>query len=289
MITSKVNVKQVLEKLYGRYNKRALIKPDPLQFVYRYRRKKDREVVALLSALLAYGRVAQIENSLNKLFDIMGESPAEFTLKLGPAQIRKLSIFKHRFNTGKDITDLLKLVRQVYENHKSLEDFFAEKISENHQDILPATTLFCNDLHSMHEKMTGNKPGKGLSYLVSDPGKKSACKRLNLFLRWMVRKDQVDPGTWKSIDKKLLLVPIDTHMARLTRFLGFHNRNSADLKTAIMVTKAFAEICPDDPVKYDFALSRIGIVENCTGKYQEKCNNCQLIPFCRLRLLSSYS
>ncbi len=122
-----------------------------------------------------------------------------------------------------------------------------------------------------------------MKYLLVDPAIGSACKRLNLFLRWMVRDDDVDTGLWKSIDRAKLIVPIDVHMGRLCRILGFYSRKGVSLSTAIQITECFAEIEPADPVKYDFALSRIGIVENCNGQYHNACRHCELFPFCRQR------
>ena len=116
--------------------------------------------------------------------------------------------------------------------------------------------------------------------MLVNPSSGSACKRLNLFLRWMVRKDNVDLGLWKSIDKNKLIVPVDVHIARLTKILGFHSQKTVSLSTAVQITNAFAEIEPNDPVKYDFSLSRIGILENCTGQIDQNCVTCELCGFC---------
>ena len=129
------------------------------------------------------------------------------------------------------------------------------------------------------KKHDGNVP-RGLRYLLAQPADGSACKRLNLFLRWMVRDDDVDAGLWKSIDCAKLIVPVDVHMARLCGILGLHKSKTANISTALEITKSFADIEPNDPVKYDFALSRIGIVEGCNGNYRFECNNCELIEFC---------
>ena len=138
-------------------------------------------------------------------------------------------------------------------------------------------------LLKIHSLDSNGKTNHNLEYLIVSPSRGSACKRMNLFLRWMVRDDDVDTGIWKSIDKAKLIVPIDVHMGRLCRFLGFHNKKVISLKTAIEITSHFNEIEPSDPVKYDFALSRIGIVENCTGKYNSACQTCELDAFCRNR------
>jgi uncharacterized protein (TIGR02757 family) len=127
---------------------------------------------------------------------------------------------------------------------------------------------------------TPSRSRKGLVFLLAGPGRGGAAKRLNLFLRWMVRSDDVDTGLWRSIDKSKLIVPVDVHMGRLCRILGFHNHKNVSLRTALEITGHFAAIAPADPVKYDFALSRIGILENCTGRCRDDCNACELLPWC---------
>ncbi len=274
-------IKTVLDKLYIKYNHRELIKPDPLQFVYRYNKPSDQEIIALLSADLAYGRVEQIEKSLTKLFQLMGDSPYEFVRGFGKAERKKLKGFKHRFTTGQDISDLLTCLKKVLKKHKSIEDFFIQGYNPNDKNIIGCLSNFCNSLVKIYASEHNGKTSQGLNYLLVNPANGSTCKRLNLFLRWMVRDDDVDAGLWNSVDKTKLIVPIDVHMGRLCRILGFHNKKNVSLSTAIQITECFAEIEPDDPVKYDFALSRIGIVENCNGRYRNECRECELFPLCR--------
>ncbi len=277
-------IKGILEKLYRKYNHRNLIKPDPLQFVYNYSDSRDMEIAGLLSASLAYGRVEQIQNSLTKLFGLMGESPYQFVLDFNLAKRKKLQSFKHRFNTGNDISDLFELLRKVLKEYGSIEKYFLQGYDVSHKNIIPALSIFCDSLLKIHKSEYNGKTNRGLEYLLVSPSRGSACKRMNLFLRWMVRDDEVDSGIWKSVVAKAkLVVPIDVHIGRLSGFLGFHDKKVISLKTAIEITNHFAEIEPADPVKYDFALSRIGIVENCTGKYSSACQNCELEAFCRKR------
>ncbi len=276
-------IRNILERLYSRYNHRNLIKPDPLQFVYNYSDRRNMEIAGLLSAALAYGRVEQIQNSLTKLFELIGENPYEFVLDFNKTKRNKLQNFKHRFNTGNDIADLLELLKKILKEYGSIEKYFLHGYENSHENIIPALSAFCDSLLKIHSLENNKKINRGLEYLLVSPTRGSACKRMNLFLRWMVRDDEVDTGIWKSIDKAKLIVPIDVHMGRLCRFLGFHNKNTISLKTAIEITRHFVEIEPIDPVKYDFALSRIGIVENCTGKYNTVCQSCELDMFCRNR------
>ncbi|MHC4424011.1 MAG: TIGR02757 family protein [Planctomycetota bacterium] len=273
-------IKEVLERLYVRYNRKKSIPPDPLQFVYRYTNPVDKEIVGLLSAVLAYGRVRQIEKSLTNLLANMGDSPFEFVLNFGAEQHRQLQGFKHRFTTGDDISDLLTLLKKILVEHGCIENFFLLGYRKTDANIIPALTNFCDSLTRMYAAEHNGQVSRGLKYLLPTPTRRSACKRLNLFLRWMVRNDDVDTGLWKSIDKSKLIVPVDVHMARLSRILGFHTRKAVCLATAVKITEGFAKIEPTDPVKFDFALSRIGILENCTGRIREQCVDCELSEFC---------
>jgi uncharacterized protein (TIGR02757 family) len=305
-----VKIKQVLERLYRKYNHRDLIKPDPLQFVHRYSVPSDMEIVALLAASLAYGRVQQIQKSLTDLFERMGESPYAFVQGFDKAKRERLNNFKHRFTTGQDISDLLALLRKVLNRYGSIENFFIQgynpnalcredppsfrpkrplgtrsgEIYSNDKNIIPALTKFCDSLWKMYSKESrpvGGQPSVGLKFLLAGPAGGSACKRLNLFLRWMVRKDDVDPGLWKSVDKAKLIVPVDVHIGRLCRILGLYDRKTVSLAAAVEITESFAQIEPADPVKYDFALSRIGIIEGCNGKYRTTCEGCEILELCK--------
>jgi uncharacterized protein (TIGR02757 family) len=270
-------IKDCLEALYTRYNCREFIGSDPLQFVYEYSNPADMEVVAILAADLAYGRVQQIQNSLA---DRMGKSPYAFVRDFGKAERKILTDFKHRFTTGRDISDLLQLLRNVFEQSDSIEQHFLLGYNKNDENILPALSKFCDSLQEKYAGFHNGQVSHGLKYLLASPTGGSVCKRLNLFLRWMVRDDDVDVGLWKSVDKAKLIVPVDVHMARLCRILGFHDRKTVSLSTAIKITKYFTKIEPADPVKYDFALTRVGIVEDCDGVYRPRCRNCELSEFC---------
>ncbi len=276
-------IRDVLGKLYSKYNYRDLIKPDPLQFVYRFSNRADMEIAGLLSAVLAYGRVEQIQNSLTRLFALVGKSPYDFVMDFRKANRWRLQGFKHRFTTGDDISDLLMLLKKVLKKSGSVENYFRKGYSKDDRNIIPALSNFCDSLLSMYATEHQGHISRGLKYLLASPTKGSACKRLNLFLRWMVRDDRVDTGLWKSVDKAKLVVPVDVHVGRLCRILGFHDNRTVSLKTSMKITEKFAQMEPSDPVKYDFALSRVGIVENCTGKYGHACELCELLSFCLQR------
>jgi uncharacterized protein (TIGR02757 family) len=273
-------IRDCLEKLYTRYNRREFIGSDPLQFVYEYSNPADMEVVALLAADLAYGRVQQIQKSLTDLLGRMGKSPYAFVRDFGKAGRKILADFKHRFTTGRDISDLLQLLRKVFEQSGTIEKHFLLGYNKDDENIIPALSRFCDSMKQNYAALHSGQVSRGLKYLLASPTDGSVCKRLNLFLRWMVRDDDVDLGLWTSVDKVKLIVPVDVHMARLCGILGFHNRKTVSLSTALEITKSFSKIEPADPVKYDFALTRVGIVEDCDGSYRPSCRDCELFEFC---------
>lgn len=244
--------REYLERLYSELNHRGFVHPDPIEFLYEYQEGPDREIVALVASSLAYGRVEQILASVNRALEAMGPSPSAFAADSSPASLaRAFSGFKHRFTTGAEMARMLAAVREVLAEHGSLEALFALGVSEGDETVVPALCSFVKRLRL---------PGEdGTCSLLPVPERGSACKRLNLFLRWMVRSDEVDPGGWDSVSPSMLVVPLDTHMHRFARLAGFTSRKAADLRTAIEVTRAFARFSPDDPVKYDFSVTRMGI------------------------------
>jgi uncharacterized protein (TIGR02757 family) len=240
--------KAALDRLYRRLNRRKYVSPDPLQFLYAYPDVRDREIVALVASSLAYGRVTHILKSVAYVLGKIGESPRVFVESASTPRLRRtFADFRHRFSTGEDVALLLCGVRRVVDEHDSLNDCFNSGMSRSDDTILPALGAFVDELGC-----AGNS-------LISSPQKNSACKRLHLFLRWMVRKDAVDPGGWRGVPRAKLVVPLDTHMARIGQALKLTSRNSADAGMALEITAAFREITPRDPVKYDFALTRLGI------------------------------
>ena len=275
-------IKDVLERLYTKYNHHDLIKPDPLQFVCQYSNRADMEIAGFLASALAYGRVQQIEKSTTNLLARMGDSPSKFVRNFDNNKRDELKDFKHRFTTGDNISDLLELLRDVLVEFGSVENFFVQGYNPDDKNVIAALSKFCDSLLDRYTEAHNGLVPRGLAYLLPRPTAGSACKRLNLFLRWMVRDDDVDTGVWKPIDKAKLIVPIDVHMGRLCRILGLCGRKTVSLSTAVKITESFAEIEPADPVKYDFALSRIGILENCNGSYRPGCEVCELFEFyCR--------
>ncbi len=273
-------LKDTLERVYQRYNHRRFIGADPLQFAYRFCDPQDIEIAAFLASSLAYGRVQQIERSVNDLLGRMDSRPYRFVRTFSDAKRKRLTGFKHRFTTGETLADLMGLLRDVLREHGTLEAFFTSGDDPAQTTVVPALAHFCDRLTDAYARRHDGRLSRGLMYLLASPTRGSASKRLNLFLRWMVRRDAVDPGLWKSIDPARLIVPMDVHMARLCAILGLYEGRTISLATAVQVTESFARMEPTDPVKYDFALSRIGILDDCNGRRRNGCPACQLYPIC---------
>jgi uncharacterized protein (TIGR02757 family) len=238
-----------LEALYGQYNHRCFVHPDPLEFLYRFENPAEREIIGLIASCLAYGKVAQILRSVSLILEKIGPSPAPFLLASRYDDLLyAFHDFKHRFTPGEDLARLLWRMKALIEEYGSLEKCFMAHFRPEDDTVIPALEGFAKTLSPA-----------GSTFLIPAPSKGSACKRLNLFLRWMVREDEVDPGGWDLVPRSKLIVPLDTHMHKTGILLRFTKRRQADLLTALEITDAFREVVPHDPVKYDFVLTRLGI------------------------------
>lgn len=251
-------VKQRLDTLYQYYNSRRWVHPDPLEFLYQYTAVEDREVAGLIASCLAYGRVNQILKSVATVLGRLGPSPAAFVASASDRFLKEsFADFRHRFSTGEDVARLLMGARDVMGRHGSLGECFLKTYRYGEDTILPGLALFVDALSTSFEGCPNS--------LLPRPQKGSACKRLNLFLRWMVRRDRVDLGVWDRVAPARLIIPLDTHMHRIAIDLGFTKSRCATMKTALEITRAFRRIDPDDPVRYDFALTRSGIRKDVPG------------------------
>jgi uncharacterized protein (TIGR02757 family) len=247
--------RKALERLYLRYNDRRFIATDPVEFVHRYESPRDREIAALVASSLAFGNVKQIRGSVAFALEILGPAPAD---RVAGSTVSALESdfrgFRHRWITGADVAALLGGVRRAIGEYGSLGALFGSMRGPNDTDVAPAAGRF---VRALREAGGGYR-----QCLLPSPDAGSACKRLNLFLRWMVRSDAVDPGCWHGVSPAMLLVPLDTHMHRFALRHGLTGRRAADLRAAREVTAAFREIAPEDPVKYDFALTRLGMLRD---------------------------
>ena len=257
----------ILDALYRDVNHRRYVHPDPLEFLYACRRLADREIVALLASSLAYGRVAQILKSVSDVLGRIGPEPAGYLAETTPEAIRRaMRGFKHRFSTGRQVAAMLIGTRSVIATQGSLGACFAKGVSADDARVLGALKAFVAEITEA--------AGEDCGHLLPDPARGSACKRLCLMLRWLVRKDRVDPGGWSGVPAAKLLIPLDTHMHRIATGLGATKRKAADMPAVIEITEAFAQLAPEDPVRYDFALTRLGIRgEMDVGAFLARCNS----------------
>ena len=241
-----------LEALYRLWNRREFVHPDPLEFLYDYEEVCDREVAAFVASALAYGRVAQILRSVSTVLKGMGPAPSRFLQASSrESLLEAFSDFKHRFTKGVELAATLWGIKGGMERYGSLGACFTAHMDPRDDTILPALCAFVEELARLSE-------GEG-GVLLASPSGASACKKLHLFLRWMVRHDEVDPGGWDEVARSKLVVPLDIHMHRVGRALNMTRRSQADLRAALEITAAFRMIAPEDPVRYDFVLTRPGI------------------------------
>lgn len=243
--------RESFELLYAKYHHRRYVSPDPLEFLYRYDDPADQEAIGLLAACLAYGRVAQILKSVEAVRLALGEHPARAIRDGQWKRSGELRTFRHRFAGPENLAGLLDGVQGALRRDGSLGRCFAKGVEPAAANYLPALGAFVGELR--------RRGASGAGHLLCDPSGGSACKRLNLYLRWMIRRDEVDVGCWKGLDARKLVIPLDTHMFRIGRSTGAIRRRQPNGAAAIEFTEAFARHWPDDPVRFDFSLTRPGI------------------------------
>jgi uncharacterized protein (TIGR02757 family) len=249
-------------ELYLKYNRPEYIHPDPLELVLRYPDSEDREIAGLVASCLSLGRVNAILKSVSEVLRRLNPL-RESVLSLNANDLRKLfADFTYRFYSGRHIVDLISGIRGCIERFGSLGRCFRSMLPPDAQTVYPAAVGFVAELSR------GSHAGASCP-LLPLPERGSSCKRLHLYLRWMIRKDDVDPGCWTDISPSLLLFPVDTHILRLSRTLGITQRRQGDLKTSLEITSFFKTFRPEDPVRYDFCLSRMGIHPELKEKWYE--------------------
>lgn len=251
---------------------------DPVEFAHRYRNSEDIEAAAFAAASFAFGAVPQIRAFLERLFAALSPSPHAALTARRPVAASRTASLRHRFISPEGVHRFLLAVRAAYLRHGTLEALYRSGMREG--DARGNLGRFL----SFFREAWGEGLPRERNFLFPDPRLGSACKRHHLFLRWMVRSgDGVDLGIWRSVPPSLLLVPVDTHMARLARCLGLTGRSAADWRAAEEITAAFRAVCPEDPVRYDYALTRIGILGECTARRPGTCGRCPLAPLCLRR------
>lgn len=273
-----------LDQLYTAFDLEHVVS-DPIWIVRRFRHPADREIVAFCAAALAFGRVQSVINSIEALIAVMGDRPAEFVRHFEP-EVHGAALFPlvHRWTRGVDLVALLWVLRQVLERGGSIEGFFAEGCSPDAGNVEAALESFSTralalDLTEAYGPKVPARPG--VAYFFSRPSSGGACKRLNLFLRWMVRIDRVDLGIWSRVRPSQLVVPLDTHVIRVGRCLRLTRLTSPGWRMAADITRSLRQLDPRDPVKYDFSLCHIGMMSACGFGTKQKDAQCPLKGACR--------
>lgn len=280
-------LKNIFEDLYEQRSTRYL-QNDPLSFCHRYTDPLDQEIVGLLASSFAYGKVSSIKRSVERILSVMGPTPRSFIESYDPrVDLKDLHSFKHRFNDFRDLHALFLAIRTMLLEAGSVGAYFYRTYDEKAEDLTSSINEFTSAVLRMdYQTVFGSAAIPDDSYfpfLFPSPLSGSACKRLCMFLRWMVRPaDGIDLGLWREIPPAKLIIPVDAHIQRISRLLGFTARKNADWKMAREITAALKAFDPDDPVKYDFSLCHIGISEGCTGIPGDVCLICALADFCEV-------
>ncbi len=280
-----------LDALYHDYNREESA-TDPVHLVRPYSDAADREIAGFCAAALAFGRVASVINSITTLLTIMGPSPAAYVRAFDPsAPHPELRAMVHRWTRGVDLVALLWILRQMLDQAGTVERFFADGYSPDHADVGPALDSFSTRALALDIRQAyGRVPKRaGVCYFFPRPAAGSACKRLNLFLRWMIRHDEIDLGVWTTIPASKLVVPLDTHIIRLGKCLRLTRYSTAGWKMAAEITAALRALDPGDPVRFDFSLCHVGMMNACGYGRAQGDRQCPLRGMCRPRVRSSVS
>ena len=275
-----------LDTLYHDYNREDSA-TDPVQLVQPFPDPADREIAGFCAAALAFGRVASVLASISTLFRIMGERPAQFVRSFDPgAPHPELRAMVHRWTRGVDLAALLWILRQILEEAGSVERFFAAGLEPAAVDVGPALDTFARRALALDMRRAyGRVPSRaGVCYFFPRPSAGSACKRLNLYLRWMVRRDEVDLGVWRAVAPGQLIVPLDTHVIRLARCLRLTRYTSPGWRMAADITASLRELDPLDPVRFDFSICHVGMMNACGFGRRQGDSQCPLKGHCRPRL-----
>jgi uncharacterized protein (TIGR02757 family) len=272
-----------LERLYKAFD-HVTSATDPVHIVRRFSARDDREIVGFCAAGLAFGRVASVLQSIEALLAVMGPHPARFVRDFDPARERdRLAPLVHRWIRGRDVMALLLILQRMLRESGSIEAFFLEGDDPTQPHVGAAldsfsTRALATDLHAAYGRRVPKQ--RGVSYFFPRPSAGSACKRLNLFLRWMVRRDEIDLGVWTRLSPARLVVPLDTHVIRLGRCLRLTRYTSPGWKMASEITGSLRNIDPLDPVRYDFALCHVGMMNGCGFGKPQLDRNCPLRGHC---------
>ncbi len=272
--------------LYNKMNKTLLRGSDPILNAHRYSDSRDQEIAAFISACFAYGSVKPMNKALLTILEPLGSSPYN-AIKFSD-NFEYLKGFYYRFHRSEHVIILLKTIQKILQVFDTFEKYAFQFYQNGNLELF--LNEFSNDLRLRLLSDVKSNPSleRGLKFFVNSPQDGSACKRMNMFLRWMSRKDEIDLGLWKWLNPKNLIIPVDTHISHISYFLELRKGKldrSPNWKMALEITDSLRKMNPDDPISYDFALTRLGILKLCKKKYIKNiCIECALNPICKFSL-----
>jgi uncharacterized protein (TIGR02757 family) len=251
-------LRELLEEKHDKYNNADFIEADPIRIPHQFSQKEDIEISAFLASLIAWGKRPLIVRSAERLMQRMDNAPFDFVQNANEDELARLDGFVHRTFNEIDAKALILSLREVYKNHNGLEGIFSEKILATDIDVWKGI------VHARQILISHTDFPKRSQKHISNPDANAAAKRINMFLRWMVRNDKrgVDFGIWQKIEMRQLICPLDVHTGNIGRKLGILLRKQDDKKAADELTQNLRLFCPEDPVKYDFSLFGLGMYEN---------------------------
>jgi uncharacterized protein (TIGR02757 family) len=276
-----------LDLLYSTYGPET-IESDPIRFPRLYAAPEDKEVAGWIASAFAYGQVQTIRENVGRLLSALGPSPARALDRVGDFRRfarEELAGFRHRFHGPKDAAALLFVIAEARRRAGSVGAFFQSGLRDGDPDVGPMLSRVVGGIGELDFRpILGSRrlPRRSpVRFFFPDPASGSACKRWNLYLRWMVRRDALDFGIWRGIPRDRLVIPTDTHVHRIARRLGLTRRKTADWKTAVEITRSLARFDPADPVRFDYAICRIGILDICRPEVRDcRCGECGLNEAC---------
>jgi len=248
-------LRDFLESKYQSFNVSAFVDDDPVSIPHRYNLKQDIEVAAFLTATISWGNRKSIINSASRMMELMQDAPYDFVMNHSPRDLKSLQGFVHRTFNADDLSDFIRALKNLYSDRASMEDYFTDSIASNGKTT-HAISEFKQQFFSVPHAARSEKH-------VSDPLAGSSAKRINMFLRWMVRSDKnnVDFGIWKNIAPAHLSIPLDVHSGNVARQLGMLKRKQNDARAVEELDSVLRKLDPTDPVKYDYALFGLGAIE----------------------------
>lgn len=250
-------LKTNLDKYIKQYETKDFIKDDPVQFIHKYKDKNDIEIAGFIASMFAYGKREVFIEKLNHIFNLMGKSPYKYVKNFNHKK-NNIKNCDYRFSNDADLIQILKILNILYSSGETLETLFEYSYKQNN-DIWQ---MFQGVVDYFYARVDKTSITKGFYHLLPNPEKQSALKRLNMLMRWFVRKSEVDIGIWNFIPTSELLIPLDTHVAQMSRELGLLKRNDNAYKSVIELTNNLKFFDANDPVKYDFALFGYGVNKN---------------------------